>query len=174
MAKPLITARVVGGRIMAGSHGARRAGAAYRSSAKHVEAGIGRLALVLHKQADLLAAKNRAAFISFGHGLRGGTTWAPLKPSTLATHRRKGWSGMPLMASGKLRNSIRGETSGPTVKRKKVNFTVRAVAREFYGRFHATGYLNKLTGTKVPARPPVEFTESDITELEAAIAGAFA
>ena len=173
MAKPVLTAKVVGGRIMAGGRGARRAGSAYRSSTKVAEGGVRRLAVVLNQQADILSAKNKAAFLVFGHGLRGGTTWTPLKPSTLRTHRRKGWSGMPLLASGKLRNSIDGTVVGPTKKGRQLNFTVRVVAGEFYGRFHATGYMNKLTGRKVPARPPVEFTPSDIAELEAAIAGAF-
>lgn len=172
MAKPILTSKVVGGRVIAGGYGARRAGSAYRRGVKDVERGIARLSEVLKRQAEILANKNRAAFFTFGHKLRGGTSWRPLKPSTLRTHRRMGWSGMPLLASGRLRNSIKGVVVGPTRKGRQLNFTVRVVAGAFYGRFHATGYINVLTGRRVPARPPVQFTRSDIAELEAAIAGA--
>lgn len=174
MAKPVLTFPVIGGKLTKANYalGAKRAGASIK--AKQLEGSLARVKSIASQWAGILEQRQKAAFFASGHGLRGGSTWSPLKPSTLRKHRREGWSPLPLMASGKLRNSIKGTSSAKKVGKRGTTYTIKVIAGEFYGRFHATGYMNALTGRPVPARPPIEFTSKDLSDLASAMATALA
>lgn len=163
------TVPIVGGRLAGASFSG-----SLRGKSADIQAKLGELNVKLKAEVQSLAMKQRAAFIVGGHQMRGGSVWRPLRPSTLAKHKRTGWPLTPLMATGRLRGSIVGEFKGLTKRGKTWMYSMRIVAGASYGRFHATGFNNARTKTWVPPRPPIEITDQDVHQIATKIRGVMA
>lgn len=151
----------------------RRAGfqvSGARNSAKNqIKQLLAKIQAGLNKAVPELVKRQQAAFSDGGHQGHGGRPWAPLAESTL---KRKAAQGGPVdilvdvakYGGGALRDSIEADKDATKAKRtnKGVAYAIRIIARVPVGRFHATGFRNARTGSKVVPRPPVEYTEQDV------------
>ena len=81
----------------------------------------------------------------------------PLAPSTLARKARGGYSGVILVRTEALRDSLTGRGSNTIAIVRPMQLTVGT--KLGYGGYHQT-----VTG-QMPARPPISFTEQDKLEI---------
>ncbi|MBU2527668.1 MAG: phage virion morphogenesis protein [Bacteroidetes bacterium] len=99
-------------------------------------------------------------FKSGGRSQSGGKgTWKPLAASTIK--RRRGGSSTPLRDTGILMNGIHPEFPGNRVEISTADQASKYAAHQHYGSKPAWA----IRGLKIPARPYMMITDSDVREM---------
>jgi len=118
-----------------------------------------------------LRGRMRAAYDIGGHHAHGGAPWKRLAPSTIRRKAKEGWArpAAPLVRSGAMRRNQMVLVNLKVIGRRAVQYSITTWNNKMYSKLHQTGYLNRLTGTWVPARPPSVITLKDMKYVESII-----